>query len=228
MALSNLNPRSWIIDSGKDSKIYLEFTRNKLSYHLKSKIFRQRRKGFTLVELLTAFAIGGFVLLLVASIYMAHFRLSSNQNTAIDTSTQNKLALDEITNQIRQAQAVVSTCAACDGDTTGANVLIIRLWPLDAANDPQDPMDANYDYIEYRRDAADSAKLIRKTFPHATSARQSGTRVVATGVSALTFAYDNPNPALTLEVTTSITTTGTSNGKVQTTTQSSKTILRNK
>ncbi len=186
------------------------------------------KNGFTLVELLTTFAIGGFVTVIVASIYLAHFRLFANQNTAIDAATQNKLALDEITNQIRQAQTVVSTCSSCSGDTTGANILVLQLWPLDAGGDPQDPMGTNYDYIEYRKDASDATKLIRKTFPYSTSTRKSGTRIVATGVSALTFTYDNADPTLALEITTNVTTSGTSNGKTQTTAQGAKTILRNK
>lgn len=190
-------------------------------------IYRKSR-GFTLIELITGLAIGSFVLVIVASIYLAHFRLSLDQNTAIDTATQNKLALDEITNQIRQAQALVSTCSACSGDTTGANILVLQLWPLDGNGDPKDPVGTNYDYIEYRIDAGDATKLIRKTFPYQTSTRKSGTRTVATGVSALTFTYDNGDPAQALEITTNVTTSGTANGKTQTTVQSTKAILRNK
>ncbi len=188
----------------------------------------RKSAGFTLVELITGLAIGGFVLALVASIYLAHFRPFPNQNTAIDAATQNKLALDEIPNQIRQSQAIVSTCASCGGDTTGANILVLQIWPLDAGGDPIDPQGANYDYIEYRRDPATPTKLIRKTYPYATSSRKSGTRIVATGVSVLTFAYDNADPTLALEVTTGVTTAAIANGKTQTTVQSAKAILRNK
>ncbi|MBI2012615.1 prepilin-type N-terminal cleavage/methylation domain-containing protein [Candidatus Curtissbacteria bacterium] len=187
-----------------------------------------KKQGFTLIELLAGLAVGGFVIVIIASIYMAHFRLFSDQNTAIDTATQNKLALDEITNQIRQAQAVVSTCASCNPDTTGVNILILQIWPLDESGDPKDPGASNYDYIEYRKDPADPAKLIRKTFPHPSSSRQSGTRVVATAIESLSFTYDNADPAQALEVTTAVTTTGTAGGKTQITSQSAKAILRNK
>ncbi|MDO8487086.1 MAG: prepilin-type N-terminal cleavage/methylation domain-containing protein [Candidatus Curtissbacteria bacterium] len=192
-----------------------------------ARIYR-KSAGFTLVELITGLAIGGFVLVIVASIYLAHFRLFSNQNTAIDAATQNKLALDEITNQIRQSQAIVSTCASCGGDTTGTNILILQLWPLDTGGDPQDPMGTNYDYIEYRRDPSVPTKLIRKIYPYASSTRKSGTRIVATNVSNLTFSYDNADPTLALEVTTGVTTAAIANGKTQTTVQSAKAILRNK
>ncbi len=181
-----------------------------------------------MIDLLTGLAVGGFVLVVVASIYLAHFRLFSNQNTAIDAATQNKLALDEITNQIRQSQAVVSTCASCGGDTTGANILVLRLWPLDGSGDPQDPAGSNYDYIEYRLDSTSPTNLIRKTFPYNTSTRKSDTRIVATNVSNLTFSYDNADPTLALEITTDVTTAKTANGKAQTIDQSAKAILRNK
>lgn len=185
--------------------------------------------GFTLIELLPGIALAGFVLLLVASIYLAHFRLSSDQNTAIDTSVQNKLAFDEITNQIRQSQAVVATCAPCGSDTTGTNILILQLWPLDQNNDPQDPSGTNYDYIEYKLNPANSTQLIRKIFPSSISTRTAQTRIVATNISSLTFGYDNADPTQAIEITTTITTTKkTINGKAQTTTQSANAILRNK
>lgn len=186
------------------------------------------KNGFTLVDLITGLAISGFVLAIVAAIYLAHYRLFSNQNTAIDAATQDKLALDEITNQIRQSQAVVSTCSSCSGDTTGANILILQLWPLDANGDPQDPMGTNYDYIEYRQDASNATNLIRKTFPYQTSTRKSGTRIVATGVTSLTFTYDNADPTQALEITADVKASGTANGKAQITDQSAKAILRNK
>lgn len=197
-------------------------------YILRNTYYR-KSAGFTLIELLAGLALAGFVLVLVASIYLAHFRLSSDQNTAIDTSVQNELAFNEITNQIRQSQAVVSTCTACGTDTTGANILILKLWPLDQNNNPQDPSGTNYDYIEYKLSPADPTQLIREIFPSPISTRTVGTRIVATNISSIVFSYDNADPTLATEITTTITTTKkTINGKTQTTTRSANAILRNK
>ena len=186
------------------------------------------KKGISLVELLISFAIIGLIGFLVGSVYVAHYRLFSNQNTAIDVSTQNKLALSEISNQIRQSESIVATCTPCGSDTTSASILILRLWPLDASSEPIDPGTSNYDYIEYKRDATDNTKLVRTTYPYASSSRQSGTHIVAISVSDLSFAYDNGTPSQAAQVTTSVTTTATAGTKTQTVTESAKSDLRNK
>ena len=84
------------LDSRKITFNLLHLTFNKCG--IKSIV----RPGFTIVELLTSISIIGLVSLLVASIYFAHFRLFSNQNTAIDVASENKLALDEITKSSRR------------------------------------------------------------------------------------------------------------------------------
>lgn len=181
-----------------------------------------------MAEFLIAFGILGIVSTMVAAVYLAHFRLFSNQNTAIDVSTQNRLALDEAINQIRQSESVVATCPSCGSDTTGATTLIIRLWPLDSSGEPIDPAGTNYDYIVYKRCTCDSTQLIRITYPYAGSSRKSGTRVVAVNLSDLQFTYDNATPAQAAQVTVTVTTTATTGGKTQTSTESVKADLRNK
>lgn len=188
------------------------------------------RPGFTIVEILTGVSIIGLVSFLVASIYFAHFRLFSNQNTAIDVASENKLALDEITNQIRESEAIVDICPNCSTDVTGADKLILRLWPLNSSGEPQDPGTSAYDYIIYKLDPSDLTKLIKITLPDTTipSSRSSGSKLIATKLSSLQFGYDNIDPTLASEVTVTITTTGTSTSKTHTYTQSGKAVLRNK
>lgn len=186
------------------------------------------KRGISLPEIIVSFGIVAVISFLVGSIYIAHFRLFSNQNTALDVSTQNKLALEEISNQIRQAESVVANCTPCGSDTTDASILILRLWPIDNNGDPIDPAGSNYDYIEYKRDATDNTKLVRITYPYASSSRQSGTHAVAISLSNLTFTYDNATPSQAAQVTVAVTTTVTTGNKVQTTTESAKADLRNK
>lgn len=185
-------------------------------------------RGATLIELVSALAIGSFVLIILASIYLSHYRISSNQNTSINTATQNKLALDELSLQIRQALAIVATCPSCGLDSTSQDILILQLWPLDPNGHPQDPLGSNYDFIEFKKDPSDPQKLIRITYPSATSSRQAATRVVATDITGLTFTYDNPDPTLASEVNVNLETSGTSFGKTQVVNQDIKVILRNK
>ena len=80
------------------------------SRELKTPNQRFMRPGVTLIEILVGLAIFGFITVLVASLYFAQFRLFSSQNTSIDIASQNKLALDEMTNQIRESQSVAGSC----------------------------------------------------------------------------------------------------------------------
>ncbi|KKT45960.1 MAG: hypothetical protein UW37_C0036G0005 [Candidatus Gottesmanbacteria bacterium GW2011_GWA2_44_17] len=106
------------------------------NYQLLSTNWRQRRPGLTLIELLIAFSIIGLVSILVAAVYFAHSRLFSTQNTSIDVASQNRLALDEMVNQIREGQAVVATCALCPPDSTSDNtVVILQIWPIDSSGE---------------------------------------------------------------------------------------------
>jgi len=184
--------------------------------------------GLSLVELLVGFAVLGLMALLVISIYFADFRLFSNQNTAIDVASQNKLALDEVTNQVRQSQSVVTTCTNCSGDTTGSQVLVLQLWTLNVSGEPADPITNNYDYIVYKRDASDNTKFIRKIVADGTSSRTSAEKLIATNISDLIFSYNNVDVTMATEVTVNLTTSAASLNKTHTTTQSAKALLRNK
>ena len=190
---------------------------------------RLGRAGLTLPEVLIGLGLVGIVAVLVASVMFAHFRLFTNQSTTIDISSQNKIALAEIANQIRQSQAIATTCAnnRCPQDTTGSSVVVLQLWALDAESEPQA---SAYDYIVLRQDPQDNTKLIRKIYPDTTSLRQTGTQVIAIQLSptGLQFAYDNADVTQASEVTATVTTTAYSGTKTHTITQSSTVILRNK
>ncbi len=184
-------------------------------------------KAFTIIELITAFALVGLISVLVASIYFAHFKLFSNESASIDVNSQNKLAIDDITNQLRESQAIVANC--CGGIyTTSATTLVLQLWPIDSSPQPIDPGTSNYDYIIYQRDATDNTKLDKIIVPSSISTRHAGTNVISTDISNLQFTYNNPTPSLATEVTVSVTTTATSYGKTQTTTQTGNGTLRNR
>ena len=187
------------------------------------------KRGFTLVEFLVGFGLVGIISVLVAALYFTNFRLFSNQNASIDINSQNKIAIDEITNQLRQSQAVASSC--CGGDASGVNALVLQLWPLDVNGDPTDP-NPNYDYIVYKIDPTDPTRIQKKTVPAAGSTRPASTKVLSTDLAAnglsFTYAPDNASPQTAEKITVSITTTKTANGKTQTVTQTGNGTLRNK
>lgn len=199
--------------------------RKSINYELNTKYWRLRR-GISLAEYLVAFSIISIISVMVAAVYFAHFRLFSNQNTAIDVSTQARIGVDEITNQLRQAEAIISTCASCGGDTTGQNILIMQLWPIDASGEPIDPQGTNYDYIEFKKD--EDGKLLKITYPNASSTRPSGTHTVANFVTTVEFTYDDPTPANSSVVTAVLTTSAVAGNKTHTATETGKATLRNK
>lgn len=186
------------------------------------------KKGVSLVEILISALILSTIILLIGSLYLAHFRIFSNQNSQIDVSSQTRLAIDDIVTEVRESESVVSTCPACGGDTTSSSVLVLRLWPLDAAKEPFEPGVSTYDYIVYRRGATDQTKITKKILPHATSTRTAENRVLATSISNLTFAYNDPDPALVSEITITVDALKTAFGKNFTSTQDQKVALRNK
>lgn len=130
--------------------------------------------GLTLIELITGLSIFAVVSLMIASVYIAHFKLFSTQSATIDAQAQNTIAIDEMANQIREADTAVSSCIAfkcrascidfgqprpptpiedCLNNLIQASnsYLIIRLWPLDDNGNPKEPLAQNpdHDYVHY-------------------------------------------------------------------------------
>lgn len=190
-------------------------------------VFKKNAKAFTLIEILISVAILAVITLIVGSILISHFNLFNNVKQLVDISSSNKLALDELITQIREGQAIASTCSGCGGDSTSATVLILQLWPLDTNKDSFEPT-AGYDYVIYKRDPTGNNKLIKKTIADTTSSRLTSTKIMASDITNLTFTYNNANPTLANEVTVSVTNTLTVANKTQTVTQQVKAMLRNK
>jgi len=184
------------------------------------------KKGLSLVELLTAMAILSFVGILVASVYFTHFKIFSYQSSSIDAATQNKLALDEIINQVRESQGVAVSCCS-PVETTSASVLVLQLWPLDATSAPFDN-GTNYDYIIYKRDTTDNTKFIKKIVPSAGSTRSASNKIIAINISNLSFNYDAAAPSTAVVTVTIDTAVKSTFGKTYTVSQSEKAMLRNK
>ena len=157
---------------------------------------RRRHGGVTLLEILLTLGIGGIVWVFISSVFLSNFRIFSEQKTATYIAGQNRLALDEITNQVRQAQAVSGSCSVsiCGGDTTSSpSVLILALWSLDASGNPYAPnpvTDPNPDYVVYKLDPTNTKNLIRETkrgqtnTSPLTSTRAESKKILATNIAA--------------------------------------------
>lgn len=186
------------------------------------------KNGLSLVEIIIGFGVFALITVLIAGIYISHYKIYSNQNSQIDVASQSKIGIDEIVNQIRQSQSIVNSCTACGSDTTSSTVLILQLWPLDSNGDPKDPTSNNYDYIVYKKNPADAKQMIRKILPDATSSRRGGITIIADNISTLNYNYNNGTPSLASQVTITLTTSQTTIGKTQTSTQTKIADLRNR
>ncbi len=184
--------------------------------------------GLTLVEILVGIAVFGLITVLIAAIYLSHYKIYSNQNSQIDAASQSKVGIDEIVNQIRQSASVANSCTPCGSDTTSSSVLILQLWPLDSNGDPKDPSSGNYDYIVYKKNPIDITQMIRKILPNASSTRKGGNQIISSNISSLTFTYNNADPTQATKVTIVLTTSQAALGKTQTSTQTKVVDLRNK
>lgn len=200
-----------------------------LNYRLRTTNRRKMRQGLTLVELLVSLSLTGIVTLLILTVYNAYFKLFTNQIGSTDVIGQNQIATQEIINQIRQSQSVILTCPdnICQADNTGQNVIVLELWSLDAGGNATS---AAFDYFVYRTDANDSTSLIKKIYADPSSSRKTAQRIITHSLqpsNGLSFSY-NPAVPDTTQVTITLSTTGTLNGKTQTSTKTATAGLRNK
>lgn len=176
------------------------------------------KPGLTLVELLIGLLIGTIIALVSWSIYLTVFRLFHGQRVAINAASQNRIALDEITNTIPQAYQIALSCQEIQckmGGSTNivyksstALSVVLQLWPLDATGKPIDctPACNNADYITYY---IEGKNLIKETAhdnsQNPVSSRAETKKIIATNVKTLTFGYTPAVPSTT-EVTITLTT----------------------
>lgn len=184
------------------------------------------KPGLTLVELLIAAVIMGVIVLFAGSILVGHLKLFNRGSSLINLTSANKIALDEIVNEVRESQSVVNTCTPCGSDATSASVLILRLWPLDSSDDPVD--NGAYDYILYKRDSSDNTKIRKIVYPDASSNRPASNKIIGTDTNSLTFTYNNADPSLATNVTIKVKNTAVVNGANQEVEREAKAVLRNK
>jgi len=198
-------------------------------YHLKS--------GLTLVEFVTSIAILGVLTLMIGSVYLAHFRLFSSQSASIDTSAQNKIAIEEISNQIRESVGVDnSTRVPCNANSDGTK-LVLKLWPLNASGAPIDPSTSggSYDYVLYKKDASNNnfVKSVCPSPSNPQSYRRSLTdKILASNIQiqgVTLFVYEAPSGVITNSSWVTVTLkTQPKNSKETPFTQTVKVYLRNR
>ncbi|MGH7197634.1 MAG: hypothetical protein ACREH5_02695 [Candidatus Omnitrophota bacterium] len=124
---------------------------------MKRRNFPFNEPGFTVTELITAVVLAMIIGVAFFSAYYV-FRNAFYQQTAYYNSNRSvRFALDSISKDAKEAIAVVP---ARGGDTTGTQVLILRLPSINNAGEPSD-INSQYDYVTYKLDPNDNSVLIR-------------------------------------------------------------------
>jgi len=202
-----------------------------MNYKLLTNNWRHRRPGLSLLELQIVIAIFGGISLLTGAVYFAYTRLINEEKTTIEVASQNRNAIDEMTNQIREAQSVAMDCTICGTvSDSSPTVLILALWPIDASGNLFQPAAGEYDYMVYKLDSTPNDKnLLKQIIPNGTtSSRINASKILSSDVKTILFEYNNASPALASEVTITLTNEKTSFVKTHTYSQQSKASLRNK
>ena len=193
------------------------------------------KEAFSLVELLIGILLIGLISTFIASIYYSQFKLFTGQNLAVSVAAENKIAMDDIVNNTRQAVQIPQYCSrnyceansTCSGLacvsrylTTGPTVLILILPPLDSSGNVIEYTiiaGCYPDYVSYYLDSPTGpapgpdgySVLKRETAQLAASncqsSRQRGVDIIATKVKSINFEY-TPAPPNATEVKTSVTT----------------------
>lgn len=201
--------------------------------NLPKKLLRRKKlkfkQGISYVELLITLVIASLISMSIFGIYFAHYRIFTNQNALIDAETQNKNALTLIGNQIRIANTFFDWFS---DDKT----LALGVWSLNAAGEPYDS--GHYDYIYFYEDPSNQNNLLYEVEANSQySTRTSLIKIISTNLSSLEFKYyldgsllniDNGDYLDANEIEIILTTQSTTiYGKTYTSTQSSKTPIKN-
>ena len=196
--------------------------------NLKLRIFKH---GLSLLELQIVIAIFGGISLLTGAVYFAYTRLINEEKITIEVASQNRNAIDEMTNQIREAQSVAMGCTICGTvSDSSSTVLILALWPIDTSGKLFQPAAGEYDYMVYKLDSTpNDTNLIKQIIPNGTTSNRINTsKILSSDVKTILFEYNDASPALASEVTITLTNEKTSFVKTHTYSQQSKASLRNK
>lgn len=192
------------------------------------------RHGVSLVELLIFIALFGVISIFLAVIVMTNSRLFNDQKTNTYLATQNQLALDEMVNQVREAQdfATCPTPICPIQEISNTLQLVLSLWPLDPiTGDPYQPVPASpvYDYMVYKWDSSTKG-LTKYTYTiGAPSKRIANQDIIAKDVTNFTLSYNvYPLAPATSQVTIYLENQTSSLRKTFNFNQTAKAILRNK
>jgi len=159
--------------------------------------FSRFAPALSLPELLIAVVIIAIISTLVGAIFLSHAKIFSDQKTQVYVSSQNRLGLDEMVNQTKEASSV-DTCPAgtCGvGAVSPTNTLmVLKIWSIDVSGNP---IDTSFDYIVYQRNSSPRT-VTKSVYKAAGTYRQTVTnKIISADAINLLFTYNSLPPATT-------------------------------
>lgn len=185
------------------------------------------KTGFTLIEILVVVGLFGLLMLFATGIFLSHNSLYYAQRAEINAVGGARHALDDITDETREAVAVAAS-AVYQGTTyaTDVDTLALRLPAVDAAGAP---ISGSYDYIIYYIDPANPKYLRKIAAPDAASSRRAEDKKLLTEyLNSLSFVYNDPTPANATRINVNLMTRDTSRLATRFITLTEDVYLRNK
>ena len=148
------------------------------------------RGGFTLLELMFASSVMAMAIGFVLYTFISYQRAFAVGYSHLGVRNEIRHAMDSMARDIRWTIEPVATHG---GHATSATCLVLKVPAIDASKEIIDIKNAA-DYFVYR---LNGNALERIVIPHESSDRESGTTVVARGVTALAFPLEARNNATT-------------------------------
>ncbi len=178
--------------------------------------------GFTLVELLVSIAILAIVSLVTVTIYVTGLKNTQIEAQKANLQSDNKTVLEKIAADTRDATAVVSTK---DTYTSSSTTLILSVPAIDSSQEIiYSGENFVLDYIIYTLSGGVLQKIV---IANISSSRESIGPVNILGNCTINFNY-TPDLATASEVEITLTNQATAGKKLLTSTNTTKSKLRNK
>lgn len=155
-----------------------------------------KKRGVTLIELLLVMMLLAVVLPAIVSVYIYGSKTFTEQLTQSRLQSDAQTLLDEITNDIRNAQSVEDVYGTY---TTDSNTIILRVPALDSGQVIQyNGTSQKSDYIIYDFTGTSIHKVIYADPSSIRYPQNNQNKVIANNILMLTFSYDPSVDSATL------------------------------
>jgi len=197
-------------------------------------LINKRKTGFSLLELVISIAILGIISVSLSIVFTRGYSVFKIEKSRNLMQEESRTAIDIVDSWIRKTYSVLSSYTALDLTvyTTDAQVLILKIQSIDADSAL---ISGTYDYLIFKINPSNSARLEKITYADAASTRTSGTLTIALHLNSLAFTYydstgiqlaaDYENSVL---IKTLISSQEVAGGTTNTSQLSSETKIRNK